>query len=342
MKDTEFTKYKYKNDHHIFIAKEPFLVTAIRRGFTFLWHSTKDKYPNVVVIYPKENETRRLRLFYPGQNSGFIDPEDEPSQEKPQQLRGYVQPNKQKNHYSVQTIDVDKSNTILKTKKVKQHDSDESVESDPEPATDIEIELTDEPETEESPQIQPQPQQVPKLQKETPQPPNKKPNNLVRLDINDRWSDQYVEYIWDDTSNADVFVARPPYLLSTITYGNEILWRKRDGDYPYSVSVTRGKDGLPNVRVYFPGAKPLPLQQPKKKPNNLVRLDINDKWSDQYVEYMWDNTSNADVFVARPPYLLSTIVDGNEILWRKRDGEYPYAVAVINPGTDNTLVRTFS
>ncbi|UKJ87934.2 hypothetical protein MACJ_000376 [Theileria orientalis] len=171
MNDTEFTKYKYKNDHHIFIAKGPFLVMAIRRGFNFLWHPTKNRYPNVVVIYPKEKQTRKLRLFYPGQRTGFTDPEDEPKPEKPQQLRGFVEQKKQKKKYSVETIGVEKSQTTLKTKKVKHHVPEGLVESDPEPATDIEVELTDEPKPEEIPQVQPQqvpppiaivqPQQVP-------------------------------------------------------------------------------------------------------------------------------------------------------------------------------------
>ncbi|BAM38979.1 conserved hypothetical protein [Theileria orientalis strain Shintoku] len=572
--DTEYTKYKYKDDHHVFIAKGPFLVMAIRRGFTFLWEPTTSRYPNVVVLYPKENEKRIMRLFYPGENSGFTDPEVQPKPVKPQLLRGFVEQKKQMKRYSVQTVSVDGPKSSLKTKKVARHEDDGVYESDPEPATDIELQLTDEPNPQgyqnvqpqlrqlshpiakfpppeplppryqqpqfqapfvPSPSLQVQPQlslfppqplsnifvhlnindrrstnilhyyrdyndnaevfslehpyvfdlvvrgneliwdpdgkypyevrvfhlanggvslraffpfdepkitpqgphhpqsphplhhvkqnfkQVPQIPPEQlptipqfqeapqvppehlpvvpeiheppkvppellpvvpeiqeapqekpdphklipeeyklldPQPQHvaqpvpqsvetsekslmKKDGMLVMLDINDKWSDEYVEYIWDDAMKADVFVARQPYLLGTIVYGNDVLWRKRDGNYPYAVSIAKGSNGLPLMRVYFPGAQPACTQPSKTIHGNLVKLDINDKWTDEYVEYIWVQSRNADVFVARPQYLLGTIVDRNKVLWRKSEGNYPYAVAIFNPGTDQSFLRMY-
>ncbi|BAM38998.1 uncharacterized protein TOT_010000463 [Theileria orientalis strain Shintoku] len=83
---------------------------------------------------------------------------------------------------------------------------------------------------------------------------------LIRVDIKQRISSNFVNYHYDSNLDTHTFTSINPYLIDVVTRGSEVLWDCKDHGHEYGsqVLIFKQKNGKKMLRVYFSNQIPEP------------------------------------------------------------------------------------
>ncbi|BAM40568.1 uncharacterized protein TOT_020000823 [Theileria orientalis strain Shintoku] len=155
---------------------------------------------------------------------------------------------------------------------------------------------------------------------------------LVGANIQVKRSTNFVTYMRDPITHAEIFTAKAPYRLALLKNGDATFWRHKRGPYPDRVLVTMNRKGGPYCRFGFPSPKP----EPDPKP---FLLDVATLESTDCFQYQFNALSQTHSFTPNPGFLIYEVSSRGKLLWSCEDSLYPEKVIMFPNKRGNSQLR---
>ncbi|UKJ89414.2 hypothetical protein MACJ_002665 [Theileria orientalis] len=163
----------------------------------------------------------------------------------------------------------------------------------------------------------------------TPLAPTK-PNQpqFITIELNNKKSNKYYTYVWDETKYAHLFIPKAPYIVNKVTNNTVVPWTYQGGKYPNEVRIAFDESDNPSLELDFPddGFNPQ---------SNFITVELRNKRSDDTYAYLWDQNQYAHLFIPRSPFIVNRVTNNGEIAWTHQGGKYPIEVRIAFDQDDN-------
>ncbi|UKJ99976.1 hypothetical protein MACK_000042 [Theileria orientalis] len=152
---------------------------------------------------------------------------------------------------------------------------------------------------------------------------NRSKFRLVIVDINNKKSNDLVDYRYNSANDTHIFTAIQPNVIKRITDGGKLLWDSRNREFADEIFV-KYSEGIPTIRIHSFGD-----ESPRDLVSRSMEAEAKNK-KDGSVEYKVDENK-----LASEQTQLSE--DGNyRIVWKPRYSEH-YGKAILIPDSSGRL-----
>ncbi|UKJ90746.1 hypothetical protein MACJ_001680 [Theileria orientalis] len=174
---------------------------------------------------------------------------------------------------------------------------------------------------------------------------------LITLDLMDRKSNEYVRYEVNQKKRREKFTCIPPNRVFNVVHNGVHVWATTDQKYPDRVLVKPGADGNQMAYMFFPGdidegvddgpdveesgvgqpqslgkdsgpvqdqlepVQPLHQQQGEQKCCTLITVRVDQWQTTSEVDYEFDEQKEIHRFIAKEWCLIERVVKGNKVIW---------------------------
>ncbi|BAM40080.1 uncharacterized protein TOT_020000343 [Theileria orientalis strain Shintoku] len=162
---------------------------------------------------------------------------------------------------------------------------------------------------------------------------------LVSVDIKERECTEEVYYEYNEEDDTHTFTPTRGCLIRKVTKGTRLLWHSKDFNHQYGSRVFVGinEDSEPVFRVYFPRTEI--VEDHREHNPNLVRVDLQDRYSNGFFSYKYDPNLQAHTFTPKPPYAFYKATKGNHVVWKHEDGNFPSRLLIFTDDYGQSVLR---
>ncbi|UKJ88553.1 hypothetical protein MACJ_001796 [Theileria orientalis] len=190
--------------------------------------------------------------------------------------------------------------------------------------------------------------------------------NFLSVDIDSKISSPNIVYQRDEVNNIETYTAICPYLIDMVKMGDVVLWSPKDDNYSDKILIRHDERGNPILRVYYPildepvhepmsgltvedatpelpeplftiapTAKFAPISEHldalssmgEEDSVKMISLDVNKTFNTSKLIHKVE-IDGSQTLTCRTGYQIYKVLEGEEVLWRHQEGEYPNRVII--------------
>ncbi|BAM42432.1 uncharacterized protein TOT_040000799 [Theileria orientalis strain Shintoku] len=152
-------------------------------------------------------------------------------------------------------------------------------------------------------------------------PPSPNQPQFITIELNNKKSNKYYTYAWDQYKYAHLFIPKTPYIINKVTDNTVVPWQYQGGKYPNEVRIAFDKDDNPSLELSFPA-------DDVNFDTKFITIELRNKRSDDTYAYLWDQNKYAHVFIPRSPFIVNNITDSGNVAWTYNGGKYPKEIRI--------------